>query len=421
VSFRLAARFVVLALAVTSISLSPACGFSASGPGGNGADDGSDGSDDGDDDDGGIGGRPDAAPLPPDAEPDVCLSWSPGIEFLDPCAIQIADRGGPLILDQAGGNYVYNTSNATLTDPTSGVVTHSTQVLANGVRLVSAERIEIAAGATLRVIGDSPLLMISWDDIDLDGRVEVHSPRGGSAGAGANPDSCESDNAAGGPGGAGDAGSGGGGGGFAGAGGPGGPGEGGDGTEGAGGIAAITANLLRGGCPGGTGGEVGSNPAAAGGSGGGAFGFSAYDQLDVNGVIHAGGGGGSPGGPVSEDGGGGGGSGGMIWLDAVRGSLGSNAVLAANGGGGGEGSDGSDPPSNPGGDGQDSVNVAIGGTAGGTGGDGGNGSTDVDLGGSPGVERDDVGGGGGGGGAGVIIIDPDLEVDPGAVISPQPD
>jgi hypothetical protein len=220
------------------------------------------------------------------------------------------------------------------------------------------------------------------------------------------------------------AGGGGAGGGFGGAGGAGGTGDG-DPMTIAGGVASATigdATLipLRGGCPGGRGGQEhpGSDPAEPGaaGGGGGAIQLSVRDTLDIrtNASFEANGGGG--GGAVNMDtnnsdlhvgaGGGGGGSGGAIFLEANTLQIAMTAILCANGGGGGSGSHEADNGTK-GADGICSSTTAANGSTGGgnNGGDGGDGAFDItpaEVGGAG--AGADGGGGGGGGGVGRIRV-----------------
>jgi len=158
---------------------------------------------------------------------------------------------------------------------------------------------------------------------------------------------------------------------------------------------------LRGGCPGGRGGnatELGGTP----GTGGGAVYLVAGNRIVVNGFINASGSGGRGGGRLA--GGGGGGSGGMIHLHAPAIS-GNAGVLVANGGAGGGGggnqqlgASGADPtPNMP-------QMIAIGGTGGSGGGTGGNGFAGTTLAtiGANGTPTTAAAGGGGGGASGFI-------------------
>jgi hypothetical protein len=407
-----------------ALALAAGCGFDGAGAADGNGDDVSDG-DDGDgeddgDDDGGIGGQPDAAP--PDAPPDVCLSWNPGIPF-DPCDIEVAARGGSLVLDQPG-TYNYNTNDGSLTPPGGGTpIEHEFQEVTIGgatVHLVSAQSFRIETGAILRAAGDNPLLIISWTDTAIEGEIDVSSA-GASRGTDSNSSDC-GDSSTGGTGGTDpEGGSGGGGGGFGGAGGLGGFGDGVVENAGVAGAAASDPIGLRGGCAGGDGGvTVAPDPGASGGAGGGAVALSAYTSILITGTIHAGGSGGDGGDDDSLAGGGGGGSGGMIWVDAPEIDVGDAAVLAAEGGGGGEGSDGN--PAQATGDGlpgRTDSNAALGGSGGGSGGDGGSGSGGGEgLTGDVGEERQDGAGGGGGGGSGIIRASGDFDAAPGALITP---
>ncbi len=179
---------------LAALAAAGACGFDGAGSFStdDDGDDDQDGDDDdgqdGGDDDGGIGGRPDAAP--PDAKPDVCLSWVPGIPFT-PCDILIGDRGGELVLDQTG-TYNYDTEDGTLTPPGGGTpIEHQFQELTiqgNQVHFLSASNFRIEANAILRVQGPTPLLIASWSEIEIAGEIDASSSV--SDGAAANSPDC---------------------------------------------------------------------------------------------------------------------------------------------------------------------------------------------------------------------------------------
>jgi hypothetical protein len=175
-------------------------------------------------------------------------------------------------------------------------------------------------------------------------------------------------------------------------------------------------SYVRGGCPGGKGGDVLAAVGGKGGAGGGAILIVAMNkiQMDSNSGVSASGGGGLVGQPVT--GGGGGGSGGFIGLDGGLLMLAGDARIMANGGGGAGGS--TSLSGDPGEDGKATDLVAKGGL--GAGGNGGDGSIDGTFTGNPGVDAGTAsGGGGGGGGAGVIIsFGPTLPAT--GMISPSP-
>ncbi|HWM84385.1 MAG TPA: hypothetical protein VNO33_01080 [Kofleriaceae bacterium] len=379
-----------------------------------------------DSDGGGDPGEPDAAQDDgPDGggDPDdICATWDPAVPF-EPCDIPVEERGGPLILDQLGLHF-YNTDDGTLTHAQAGEIENTSRVV-DGIRLVSAERIEIRPGATLRGEGSLPLVLASWSTIDVahdaengtNGVVDGSSTINLGGGDGADPGACavgagiDGNVSTLGGGGAG-------GGGFTGQGGQGGSG-GSSQPGGAGGQVSPGTAAPRGGCPGGDGGATSqSGDPAPGGSGGGAVALSARLSIAIAGRVHAGGAGGEGG--NLEAGGGGGGSGGFVWIDAPAVTLAATSILAANGGGGGEGSD-SDAG---GGNGRNALNdgvEATGGRSGGNdGGDGGDGSSlaapaDSGAGGTLAS-----GGGGGGGGPGLIRLDGDID-NQAALITPPPE
>jgi hypothetical protein len=235
----------------------------------------------------------------------------------------------------------------------TGVDTNCTDIVSGQCVLVGTQ--VIGSGA-LVAVGSRPLVIVAGDTIMLTGSIDVSStisPR--RTGAGANATGC----AAAGTGVTDSGGAGGGAGGsFSSTGGTGGtgdlnmnhnpPGSAAGGAPGA----AASAMHLRGGCPGGRGGDgddpavnPGAAPGGAPGDGGGAVRLIAGTAIVVSGSIFASGGGGGAntgnGGCATnvagfEQGGGGGGTGGMIWLDAPSIGL-SGATIAANGGAGGGG------------------------------------------------------------------------------------
>jgi hypothetical protein len=169
----------------------------------------------------------------------------------------------------------------------------------------------------------------------------------------------------------------------------------------AGGAALPITDVLRGGCPGGSGNQdslltVGL---AAPGAGGGAIQLSVAGRLDVNGAIIADGSGGAGGSSGNRGGGGGGGSGGMVYLET---STLDGFISLANvvGGGGGGGAD-STTSGSPGFSGR-SGGAGGGGALGRLGGRGGDNQTSAGHG-TDGTTLYTVGGGGGGGGYGRIV------------------
>lgn len=360
---------------------------------------------------------PDASPMMIDANPDapdaqldssIC-GWSFEPAHFDPCAADNPEPAAPILLATAG-TWRYDTDDGTLTDPADVQQAALPVSDEGGVHTIWVQGFEIDAGATLRVSGDKPLMVVSTGDIVVNGGIDVSSGRGRGRGAGANASECPASP----PGEGGQCnhgGGGGGGGGFGGAGGAG--GVGGDGRNcghggssgkpgGPGGEAlGSPPERIRGGCAGRRGGAGDEEDYGEGGAGGGAVHLVARTRIEIHGVIHAGGEGGE-GAEDDRSGGGGSGSGGFIGLEATEIEL-TGAVLAANGGGGGGGVDGEGGPMQNGDDGVASDEAAQGGPGQGNGGDGGDGSAgDQRDGETPGAaER---GGGGGGGGAGFILV-----------------
>jgi hypothetical protein len=253
-----------------------------------------------------------------------------------------------------------------------------------------------------------PLVVVATGDIMLNTSLDASSSNNPDLGPGANFSGCSTTN-----GGTTNAGGGGGGAGgsFGTKGANGGTGASAGGT--AEGAASMPVDLLRGGCPGGTGAPGGQS--VAGGPGGGAVYLVARGNIIINGLVTASGGGGI-GGLASKGGGGGGGSGGMIVLHAGHVQLNSGALLFANGGGGGGGA-GNGTDGKSGDDATQFGAAAAGGTSNGggscAGGNGAFGTTAATA------VNGGNGGGGGGGGAGVIRVLAGGPVDP-TKFSPAP-
>ncbi|HEY1555737.1 MAG TPA: hypothetical protein VGF94_12955 [Kofleriaceae bacterium] len=377
--------------------------------------------------DGGGGGGPDASNIHPDGAdaPAECATWHP--HHFDACAIPAPSDGidldgawtfstdtgmfvgsGPTAITPAGGNLVQ------LDGPTA--------------YLISIESLKIETTGSLRVIGAEPLIVASWDTIEVDGKVDAGSTSAGMAGAGADPPACEA--AAQGQTGVSTGGSGGGGGGgFQGNGGHGGTGDMPPGPlGGAGGTALAAPSVVLGGCAGAPSGEAGSDPsasdptaAAVAGLGGGALQLTARTAITITGLVLTGGAGGG-GAPLnSACGGGGGGAGGFVGFDGPSITF-TGATIAANGGGGG----GSAPfglggvnAGQPGQDGQPGMGAAMGGAA--------SSCSEAGMKGGAGPMHDGAssanpieacGGAGGGGGVGYILTWGTVATSGGSMISP---
>ncbi len=287
--------------------------------------------------------------------------------------------------------------------------------------VASLNDLHIRAGATLRVTGSRPLVIMAAGSAQIEGTLDASATldapgAGGFAGGVVDP--IDGRGVRGGQGGQHTglyADGGGGGGGLCGAGGSG--GSGGSASGGLGGMvfqSRWTLVPLFGGSGGGRGrGSIptsGSNiNAGLGGAGGGAIQISARGQIDLRGEILVGGGGGRGGDSAwgyNAGAGGGGGSGGAVLLEAPVVTLGAAALLDAAGGGGGGGSTGSNAVAD-GTDGRDTRDRAAGGVtgmmSGGSGGMGGGGTT-LDGAAGDDVSRSDGNGGGGGGGAGCLLV-----------------
>jgi hypothetical protein len=375
--------------------------------------------------------------------PALCSLWHPA--SLDPCTL-----GAPSpALSLAAGTYTYDTTEAggALTDASGRTVIRSSLTLPQddgpALAVLSVDALDVAAGATIQVVGVKPLLIVAWSTVVVDGALDASSHLGvvdGEAhiaqtvrfGAGANggcgDPSVGKDGT-----GATDAGlgsGGGGGGALQGSGGAASPGGAADVMGGSGGIGAPAA-ALHGGCHGGLSGIAGrrfsmvKDLRSQGGAGGGALRIIAHDSIAVAGSISANGAGGAGAPTASGCGGGGGGSGGALALEAPIVMLG--GTLTANGGSGGGGGNETEP-GHDGADGRTDGTAAPGGAvaANGCGAAGGAGSAGDPLVGESatlpdacGADVDGGGGGGGGGGAGFIrITSPGLTTAESARISP---
>jgi hypothetical protein len=335
-------------------------------------------------------------------EAPTCV-WGYEPLHFDPCAIEAST--GPLLLTP-GGTYTYNTDDGTLTGPNA--VDPATEVLTTldpEVRLMIVDRLEIPVDTTLKVVGAMPLVVVSLDDIDIQGTVDVSSTLS-LLGAGANPATCGDSTGGIGTTSGKNAGGGGGGGALGGNGGDGASPGGSGGFGGDNGVSIGPPATIRGGCGGGSGAKSGGGD---GGGGGGALYLSAQNSISVSGVLHAGGAGGEGGegqfdSQAYRSGGGGGGSGGYLGLEAPTVTLGLNAVLAANGGGGGGGTDITHAGNGAHGAATDAP-AAAGGQGHGNGGSGGIGAILAAPDGSVGIAGTNTrGAGGGGGGQGFIIV-----------------
>lgn len=293
--------------------------------------------------------------------------------------------------------------------------------------LLVFQRFTLEQGATLRGwsrdIPSRPLVLASWNQMSINGNIDVRSYQQGDnerpLGAGGDEVFCT----------VGDSNGtrsllalgGGGGGGF----GANGAGSGRVGAElgGEGGESTPVPQTVRGGCRGGLG--VTGNGADGGmyGSGGGAVLLASRMEIVLaDATIEAGGAGGEPTPFPLVGGGGGGGSGGFIGFDAPSVIIQSGVTVVSNGGAGAGGrSDAQPTRAQAGADGTLTLEPAAGGV-GDSGANGGNGGFRAAPVGIAGVMPTDGSHGTGGGGAGVgfIVTTPGsyLSVDPAAVISP---
>ncbi len=275
-------------------------------------------------------------------------------------------------------------------DLTNAISTDGTACMtsdAPDVCVLAADAITLGLIQRIFVTGSRPLVLIGKTSIDIEGRLDLASYRGGSVGAGSHATCAGSVPPAGKGGGAGGT--------LGGRGGAGGAGTAAGGTS----APLVPMTTLRGGCAG----ESGDGPTpGAGGAGGGAvYLISAAITIGGGGGIVAFGASGDGGGTNAGGGGGGGGSGGFIGLEAPA-ITDNSGVLDADGSGGGEGGAGSKGTA-----GNEPISTAgpgFGGSGANTnGGDGGNGSNGAATAGVAGTAGT-TSGGGGGGGAGVIWV-----------------
>jgi hypothetical protein len=287
----------------------------------------------------------------------------------------------------------------------------------------------VSVGGTVTVTGTRALVLLAAETLSVTGTLDGSSttntnPR--RTGPGANLGACNPagtpDNSTGG-------GGGGGGGSLATKGGNGGAGDQNpsgrpnDAKGGTAGNAQGAPAVLRGGCPGGKGGDADAQHRGGdGGAGGGAIYLIAGLSITVSGDVFASGAGGgaSNNAAGAEQGGGGGGTGGMIGLDAPAIDITATARVVANGGGGGGGG-GLNTGGTPGGDGTTTNwNTRA---AAGTPGAGGSGTS---AGGAPGtainltdnINGPDGDGGAGGAGGGMGIVSYKGAMTAGTQVSP---
>jgi hypothetical protein len=301
-------------------------------------------------------------------------------------------------MDLADASYTYNTTTGTLADSGGNPITHANIQIdqaGQAAWLMNVQSFTLHAGSTLRVVGDKPLIIASWDTIDVSGTIDASNPGALCNAASAGQTGVTTGGSGGGGGGA-----------FGGDGGAGGIGDSPPGPMGGAGGAHVDApHIVRGGCNGAVSGKAGPgdsgnpNAVSAAGTGGGGIQITAQHALSVSGKVLAGGsgGGGAPSG--SAAGGGGGGSGGYIGLEGLTVTLG--GVIAANGGGGGAsaafvdtGTGGQDaqPSANPA---NGAPHQCTGTSDGGAGGTTGNGAAVTG--------NNSCGGGGGGGSTGFVL------------------
>ncbi len=348
-------------------------------------------------------GVPDAAL--PDAE--ICVGQELGFVMLNLDECDPLPATGPILLDQSPGFYSLNTDTGTFITPNggTGIIANVVVSQVNGPELfvITVTDFTINEGVTLRLRGSRAFVLVATRDILIDGRMDGFGRIGQQGPGKDHPDTC----------GRGDngsfqtvAGSGGGGGGFGSAGGTGGAIPTNAPTLGGSASPDLDLEPLRGGCPGGNGGNSGGG---LGGAGGGAIELIAGGNITVNnsGRLTVSG---ERGHGVNGNfsGGGGGGSGGGILMQSRNNSI-VELRVTAHGGGGGEGSGTIESTA----DGENghvqNNNPAIGGFGMSIGGNGGNGgvtgpTSSLPSDGESGSTFPFAGGGGGGGAEGIVRI-----------------
>lgn len=294
--------------------------------------------------------------------------------------------------------------------------------------VLAVDSVTVEATGRLRPLGTRALIILSRNDVNVAGLIDISGTCSGSAscpGPGGGGGATNVSSAAGcGPGDNGDGSTvddetGGGGGAMGQAGGSGGIGLLGSPQGGEGGEPTFcpdaTLEPLRGGSGGGEGGYVGGN-GGDGGGGGGGLQITSLTRITFapGGEIWAGGAGGSAPVASADDGGGGGGSGGAILLEAPE-ILVANATLTANGGSGGGGGDGAQAGSPGPRDTTQAPSGSPGPPVGSPGGRGGSLDGDAEPGGGNSSAT-----GGGGGGYGIIRLNvPESNLDlSNAIVSP---
>lgn len=293
----------------------------------------------------------------------------------------------------------------TACDAPFGVASVEPQLVGDPVCVVRVGRLDIAAGATVRVTGTLGLVVLAGGSVTIDGTIDV-SASGATPGPGGFAGGIQGEDGEGfgsfhaGEGvdeGGGSEAPGGGGGGNCGRGGRGGT-SGNSGGDGGGVFPVAAISRFYGGSGGGGGRAPDGGAAGAGGAGGGALQITANTGIVLNGRVLAGGGGGFAG---PSGGGGGGGSGGSVWLEAPAVSAGPLGAIGASGGGGGGGGSAAGAGANGG---LGGIETALGGAATAPAGPGGPGSSSASLAGALGRPGTGAGAGGGGGGAGCVIV-----------------
>jgi hypothetical protein len=110
---------------------------------------------------------PDADLNAPDATP-LCTQWQPA--NFDACALMNPMGGLDLTID---GKYTYDTDTGELRDPMGNLVPHSSEMLSMtpAVRAMVVDNFTLAPVSSLVVSGMHPLLIASFNEIDLGARA----------------------------------------------------------------------------------------------------------------------------------------------------------------------------------------------------------------------------------------------------------
>jgi len=139
---------------------------------------------------------PDGAPgddadTMPDA-PGPCVPWSTRAGHIPMTCDLPAGPAWTVTADST-----FNTSDGSYSGGPPPTSMEITQIGGSQLRVISVASFNVASGATLRIVGSRPLLVLSWSTIQVGGIIDVSSVRNGSMtalGAGANRPGCDTGN-----------------------------------------------------------------------------------------------------------------------------------------------------------------------------------------------------------------------------------